>query len=47
MRIQKWEVIYFIGTACVLCGYYLRDFAVIFGGLLIILLGTVKGMTRQ
>lgn len=47
MRIQKWEVIYFIGAICAFCGYYLRDFAVIFGGLFIILLGTVKGMTRK
>jgi len=47
MRVQKWEVIYWIGALCALCGYYLRDFAVILGGLLIILLGTIKGMNRQ
>jgi|GEM_PF-5267535 hypothetical protein len=47
MRIQKWETIYWTGALFVLCGYYMRDFALILGGLLIILLGTVKGMTRQ
>lgn len=47
MKIQKWESIYWIGAVCAICGYYLRDFAVIFAGLLIILLGTIKGMNRR
>lgn len=47
MKIQKWELIFWTGAICALCGYYLRDFAVIFGGLLIILLGTIKGMKRR
>jgi len=47
MRIQKWELIYWIGGICAISGYYLKDFVIIFAGLLIILLGTIKGMSRK
>ena len=47
MRIQKWEWIYWIGAVIALLGYYAKDFSVILIGLLILLLGTIKGMTRQ
>ena len=46
MRV-KWEIIYWIGAICMLCGYHFKDFAIMLGGLLILLLGTIKGMTRQ
>lgn len=47
MRIQNWVLIYWIGAICALCGYYIKDSGVIFVGLLIILLGAIKGMERR
>ena len=47
MKVQKWIIIYWIGAICAFCGYCLKDFAVILGGLLILLLGAIKGITEQ
>lgn len=47
MKIQKWEIIYWIGAICAIYGYCIKDFSILFGGLLILLLGIMKGMTKQ
>ena len=47
MKIQKWEIIYWMGAICAVYGYYLKDSFILFSGLLILLLGTIKGMTRK
>ena len=47
MKIQKWEIIYWMGAICSIYGYCLKDFFILVSGLLILLVGTIKGMTKQ
>ena len=46
MKAEKWRIIYWTGAICAFCGYCIEDFAVILGGLLILLVGVIQGMTR-
>lgn len=47
MRIKKWEIVYWTGAICMFYSILIEDLAVLLGGLLMLLLGTIKGLTGR